>query len=188
MSFVFPNSQSIPLGVVIRKSPGVTRWAKWAWRVVDMVPGAGSTDWTVLRQQGQVTDYLAATVPLQLYPSDTEAYVHELQARSPSIYVVLNPDPARPETPWTVSLATASPYEAQDYCDSDEALVEKLPMPDGMRAWIADFVGKHHVEETFVKRKRKNMKVDGAEDGIGDPRIAQDSDVYRAPRHRREAS
>lgn len=188
MSFVFPNSQSIPLGVVIRKSPGVTRWAKWAWRVVDMVPGAGSANWTVLRQAGQVTDYLAATVPLQLFPSDTEAYVHELQARSPSIYVVLNPDPAQPETPWIVSLATASPYEAQDYCDSDEALVEKLPMPDGMRAWIADFVEKHHVEETFVKRKRKNMKVDGAEDGIGDPRIAQDSDVYRAPRRRREAS
>ncbi|MEO1919686.1 MAG: DUF3305 domain-containing protein, partial [Paracoccaceae bacterium] len=22
----------MPLGIVLRKSPGVTRWAKWVWR------------------------------------------------------------------------------------------------------------------------------------------------------------
>lgn len=187
MSFVFPNSQSIPLGVVMRKTPGVTRWAKWAWRAVDVLPGAGPARWKVLRTEGQVTDYHAATVPLELFVSDTEAYVHELQARQPSIYVILSPDETSPETPWKLSLATASPYEAQDYCDSSEVLVEKVPMPEGMLAWVADFVNRHHEEEEFVKRKRKNMNVDGDQDGIGDPRIVQDSDVYRSPRRRRES-
>ncbi|MEH6835775.1 MULTISPECIES: DUF3305 domain-containing protein [Falsihalocynthiibacter] len=185
MSFVFPNSQSIPLGVVIRKSPGVTRWAKWAWRAVGVLPGAGPAEWTVLRQEGDVTEFHAGTVPLNLYVSDTEAYVHELQTRAPSIYVVLSPDTTLPDLPWKVMLATASPYEAQDYCDSAEVQVEKIVMPEGMLAWVADFVNSHHEEEAFVKRKRRDWREDEKEDGIGDPRISQDSDVYRAPRGRK---
>jgi hypothetical protein len=79
---------------------------------------------------------------------------------------------------------TVSPYEAQDYCDSAEELVEKLPMPHGLLAWIVEFVEKHYEEEAFVKRRRKNARVDQAEDGVGDARIRQATDVYRAPRRR----
>lgn len=186
MSFVFPNSQAIPVGVVIRKSPGVTRWAKWAWRVVDVLAGAPDAQWTVLRQEDDVTDYHAGTLPLELYVSDTEAYVHELQTRDPSLYIVLSPDVSSREFPWKVTLVTASPYEGQDYCDSDEVMVERIAMPEGMKAWIGDYISRHHEEEAFVKRKRKNMRVDDVEDGIGDPRISQTSDVYRSPRRNKE--
>ncbi|WP_309503385.1 DUF3305 domain-containing protein [Roseovarius sp. ZX-A-9] len=172
---------------MIRKSPGVTRWAKWAWRVVGILPGAAPANWKVLHTHGDVTEYHAATVPLNLYVSDTEAYMHELRTREPSVYIVLSADTASPDFPWKVSLVTASPYEGQDYCDSAEVLVEKVSMPEGMHAWIADFINRHHEEETFVKRKRKNARVDDVEDGIGDPRIAQDSDVYRSPHQRRVA-
>ncbi len=55
-----------------------------------------------------------------------------------------------------------------------------------MQAWVGGFVTRHHEQEAFVKRKRKNMRVDDIEDGVGDPRISQDSDVYRSPRQRRE--
>ncbi|HEY9037478.1 MAG TPA: DUF3305 domain-containing protein [Roseovarius sp.] len=184
MTFVFPKSQSIPLGVVVRKSPGVTRWAKWAWRAVGILPGAGPAEWTVLRSEGGVTEFHAATLPLKLYVSDTEAYVHELQTREPSVYVVLSPDASSRDIPWKVTLVTASPYEAQDYCDSAEVLVEKVAMPEGMQAWIADFLTRHHEEEAFVKRKRRNWRAEDHEDGIGDARIAQDSDVYSPPRRR----
>lgn len=184
MSFVFPNAQSIPVGVVVRRSPGVTRWAKWAWRAVGVLPGAGPANWKELRRDGEVVEFHAATRPLELYVSDTEAYVHELQSRSPSIYVVLSPDDSRPGIPWKVSLVTASPYEAQDYSDSDEVMVEKIAMPDGMHAWIAAFVAQHHEEEAFVKRKRRKTDVDRVEDGVGDPRISQATDVYRAPRRK----
>lgn len=187
MSFVFPNSRSIPIGVVVRKSPGVTRWAKWAWRAVGILPGAGPADWLVLRSENDVTEYHAATLPLELYVSDTEAYVHELETREPSVYVILSPDARSQERPWRVSFVTASPYEGQDYCDSAEALVEKVPMPEGMQAWVADFVDRHHEEEVFEKRTRKNWRKDEAEDGIGDARISKDSDVYSSPRRRREA-
>ena len=160
----------------------MTRWAKHAWRASGILPGAGPADWKVLRTEGDVTEFHAATKDLTLYVSDAEAYAHELQAREPSVYVVLRPNPSSTALPWTVALVTASPYEAQDYCDSAEELVEKIPMPAGLHAWIAEFVSTHHEEEAFVKRRRKNSRVDQVEDGIGDARIRQDSDVYRAPR------
>ena len=43
---------------------------------------------------------------------------------------------------------------------------------------------KHYEEEAFVKRRRNKARVDQSQDGIGDPRIRQVSDVYRAPRRK----
>ena len=57
-------------------------------------------------------------------------------------------------------------------------------MPDGLCAWITAFVEKHYEEEAFVKRRRNKARVDQSQDGIGDPRIRQVSDVYRAPRRK----
>ena len=51
-------------------------------------------------------------------------------------------------------------------------------MPVGLIAWVRDFIENHHVEEAFVKRKRDKKRVDIQQDGIGDPRIEQISDVY----------
>lgn len=137
-----------------------------------------------MRSDGDVTEFHAATLPLTLYVSDAEAYAHELQARTPSVYIVLRQNEQSNGQPWGVALVTASPYEGQDYCDSAEELVEKVPMPEGLHAWISEFVATHYQEEAFVKRRRKNMRVDQTDDGIGDPRIQQTSDVYRAPRRK----
>jgi hypothetical protein len=152
--------------------------------VSDVLPGAKSADWKVLRTEGDVTEFHAATLPLTLYVSDAEAYAHELQSRTPSVYAVLRPTGHNRDIPWSVALVTASPYEAQDYCDSAEELVEKIPMSDGLLVWIMDFVDTHYEEEVFVKRQRKNARVDQVDDGIGDSRILQTSDVYRAPRRK----
>ncbi|MCY4496290.1 MAG: DUF3305 domain-containing protein, partial [Rhodospirillaceae bacterium] len=69
-----PCEASVPLGIVIRKSPGVTRWARWTWKVVGVLPGAGAADWRELRRESDVVEYHAATVPMELWASDTEAY------------------------------------------------------------------------------------------------------------------
>ena len=181
MQQAYRDAQTMPIGVVVRRTPGVTRWARYAWRVSAVLPGAGEADWKVLRTEGDVVEFHAATVPLTLYVSDAEAYAHELSAREPSVYAILRPVSDRPEVPWTVALVTASPYEAQDYCDSAEELVEKVPMTPGLLAWVAAFVEAHHEEEAFVKRRRDKHR-EHRQDGIGDPRISQPSDVYRAPR------
>ena len=169
----------MPLGVVIRRTLGVTRWAKYVWAATDVLPGASKASWKELRRDGEIIEYHAATLPLELFRNETEAYLHGLTAREPSIYVILRASDG--ENPLDVVLVTASPYEAQDYADSGEELVEKVPMPAGLNAWIRDFVELHHEDEVFVKRRRDKARVDLKVDGIGDARIRQTSDVYRAP-------
>lgn len=175
------RSVQMPLGVVLRRTPGVTRWAKWYWEAVAVLPGAGPARWKELRREGEAVEFHAATVPLTLWITDTEAYQVNLADSPPSIYVIIRKEPDG-DMPLTVSLATASPYEAQDYADNGEDMVEKVPMPAGLVAWVQDFTDAHHVEEEFVKRRRDKLRTDRIEDGRGDLRIRQDSDVYRAPR------
>lgn len=175
--------ETMPVGVVVRRTPGVTRWAKWAWKVVSVLPGAAQADWKELRREGESVEYHAATLTLELFSSDTEAYLVALASRVPSIVVVLREehDPEA-KAPWRPFVVTASPYEGQDYMDSGDGLIEQVPMPAGMIAWVQRFCDTHHHEEPFIKRQRDRKRVDLHEDGKGDPRIRQLSDVYRAPR------
>jgi len=172
------------LGVVLRRAPGVTRWVKHVWKAVSVLPGAGPADWKEMRRDGEVVEYHAATLPLELHRSDTEAYLHGMSAKVPAIYVVMRPSDGAQE--FDVLLVTASPYEAQDYADTGEELIEKVPMPEGLVAWVRDFVEAHHEDEVFIKRRRDKKRIDLKEDGIGDPRIRQTADVYRAPAARKE--
>lgn len=179
------TSLSLPVGVVIRRSAGVTRWSKWVWRAVAIVPGAPHSDWKELRSTETHTDFYATTMALELHRSDTEAYRIALSENPPCVFVVMRDGEA--DAPLDILMVTASPYEGQDYADSGEEIVEKVAMPDGMIAWIQEFVEKHHEDEVFVKRKRDKKRIDLVEDGVGDHRIRQTSDVYRAPvRNRKE--
>lgn len=176
---------AIPVGVVVRKTPGVTRWAKWSWTVSGVLPGAGPATWRELRREGEAVEYHAATVSLELHGAETEAYLHGLSAAQPSVFVVLREDGDGDE-PLEVVLATASPYEAQDYTDSGEEIVEKVPMPPGLVALVEDFVEDFHEDEEFVKRKRDKKRVDLTQDGIGDPRIGKAADIYASPTLKRK--
>lgn len=172
----------MPLGVVLRRSPGVTRWAKWAWRAVDVLPGAPPADWKLLQQEGDASEFHAATLDLELHRTDAEAYRVSLAMTPPSVFVVLRVgEGSAPEFDISVHAVTASAYEAQDYMDSGEEIVEPVPMPEGLVALIRDFADLHFHDEPFIKRKRDKKRIDLVQDGIGDARIRQVADVYRAP-------
>ena len=177
------------VGVVIRRTPGVTRWAKWSWRAVAVLPGAGPADWRELRREagpgGEAVEFHAATCRVEMHRAETEAYRVAISDDPPSCWVILRPS-EDPEDPQDVTVfgITVSPYEAQDYADSGEEIVERVPMPAAMIAWVADFVEAHHVDTPFVKRQRDKTRVDLSEDGKGDARIRQTSDVFRAPKRR----
>ena len=78
-----------------------------------------------------------------------------------------------------------APVDVAD--DGGEDVVEKVPMPPPLVAWVQEWTDLHFVQEPFVKRKRKRYLEDKVEDGKGDPRITQVSDVYRAPSSARKA-
>ncbi len=172
----------LAVGVVLRRRPGVTRWASEAWSAVAVLPGAGAGNWRELRREGDVVDFHAATIDLDLHRAETEAYLTALNGIPPSVFVVMRRDPGRPNARPELVTVTASAFEAQDYTDNGEDIVDRVPMPPGLEAWIGDFVKRHHREQAFIKRKRRPHMDARTEDGIGDPRVRQASDVYRSPR------
>ena len=137
---------SMPVGVTVSKTPGVTRWAKWAWKITGVIPNAAPADWRELRREGEAVEYHAGTVTLELHRADTEAYLVALSNHPPSVYAVLRKS-EKPDREYDVFAVTASAYEAQDFLDSGEDLVEQVPMPRGLVSWVWDFVEKHHTEE-----------------------------------------
>jgi len=177
---VTEKSITLPVGVVVRRMPGVTRWAKWSWRAVAVLPGAAPARWVEMRRDGEAVEYHAGTVPMTLYRTDTEAYLTALSTDPPSVYVVLRPSQGD-DAPLDIVSVTSSPFEAQDYTDSGEEIVEPVVMPPGLVAWVRAFCDRHHEDEVFIKRKRDRKRVDLKEDGRGDARIRQVADVYRAP-------
>lgn len=179
-----PNQhRTMQLGVVLRRLPGVTRWASYSWKAVAVLPGAAQANWQEMRREGDAVEYHAATLSLDLHGAETEAYLHGLSAEVPSVYVVMRESEG--DDPLDVLLVTASPYEAQDYTDSGEEIVEKVAMPEGLLAWVQDFVTAFHEDEVFIKRKRDKKRIDLTQDGIGDPRIASAADIYASPARQR---
>lgn len=174
----------MPVGVVVQRRPGVTRWAKYAWKATALLPGAGSADWKEIRRDGDIVEFHAATLTMELHRTETEAYIETLNAADPKAFVVLRAATDH-ERPFDLFLVTVSAYEAQDYGDSSEDVVEPVPMTPGLIAWVRDFIEAHHVETPFKKRRRDRKDIDLVEDGIGDARIRQTADVYRAPTGRR---
>ena len=132
------DCERLPIGVVLTRQRIGHPWQEFSWHATEVIPGAPKvTEWRLLRQDEAKAAYLAATLPLDLYPSETADYRYNLSQRQPVIYTVLRSDAddaGRPIRPFHV---TASPAEAQDYLDGDE-LVDAVPMPDEVAAWVQD--------------------------------------------------
>ena len=65
---------SMPMGIIVSRFPGVTRWATEIWKPWGRVPGADIAHWVELRTEGDITLFHARTLSLDLYRSDVEAY------------------------------------------------------------------------------------------------------------------
>lgn len=151
----------MPLGVVIEKRKVDHKWIDWAWKPVAIIPGAGPVeDWKEIASGDGWTHYHADTLTLTLYRSDTEAYQVNLVDSQPSIYAVLreNDDDTDGSRPYRAHMVTASPFEAQDFEDTGEDIIERIPMTEALFAWVQAFVEEHHVDVEFVKRKRREVR------------------------------
>ena len=135
-------------------------WQDEVWKPVAVFQTDDLTiSWKVMLEGEGVTQYHAATVPLNLHRKETEALNLNLEGDNEGeIYVILcEEDNKSAQMPYYVHLVTASSYEAQDYMDTGEYIIEKVPMPESVAALIAAFANEHHVEEKFIKRKRDKL-------------------------------
>ncbi|MEX0605605.1 MAG: DUF3305 domain-containing protein [Marinobacter sp.] len=174
--------RELKIGAVVRRKPGVTQWARDNWKPTAVLPGAPDAFWKELVRDGEVVDYHAGTVTMELFRADVEGYLVSLNMAAPSVWVIMDRDQTnRSPSGWVVSAVTASAHEALDALDSGESQVEAVPIPESLAAWIKEFIDMHYIEEPFKKRRRDEVRIDGIEDGKGDARISQESDVFRSP-------
>jgi hypothetical protein len=165
------RSIRMALGVVVERRELDNRWQPWAWKAVAVIPGAPPVDtWRELVRGERFVRWHAATLPLELHRTETEGYRANLSGRVPAIYVVLRavqPSPSTAGNDVCPFAVTASPYDAEGYMEGDD-LVEAVPMPHGLIAWVRAFVERHHVDQPFVKRKRAKAADRGTEGRASD--------------------
>lgn len=153
------RSETLPLGVVLERRRSRHPWQDFAWRAVELLPGAPARDprgdWLTLREEGdgEAALFHAGTLPLELFRKDTAELKMNLEQREPLVYVVLRRGTG--DRPLVPLLVTANVMEAELYSVSGEEQVDGVPMPAPVRALVEAFVAQHHVEQPFYKRQRK---------------------------------
>lgn len=155
------RSTTLDVGVVIERRALKSRWQKESWYPVAIIAGGAELpDWSEMVRGEGWTRYYAGRLPLILHRKDTHAYREALASEPPHAYVVLRENDDDIEHPYRPLLVTASPYEAECYIEHGNDIVEKVPLENALVAWLANFVDRHHVEEPFYKRKRKDYRKD----------------------------
>ena len=153
---------SLPLGIIVEKRKSAHPWADWSWRPVAVFPSAGDgAPWQPMVEEADCVRYHAGTLPLTLHRKETEALRLNLMLDEPELYVVLaEAEDPRSDFPYEPHVVTASSYDAQDYGDAGDYIIEKVAMPEAVAALIQAFVEEHHVEEKFIKRRRDKLKLE----------------------------
>ena len=157
------RSTSITVGVVIAREATDHPWQDFRWRPVDILIGKPELKpGTIIAEDCAQTQFYGGSFIIELHRKATSGYLVNLENEPPVIYVVLREaedDEADNALPFVVANVTVSPFEAQDFLDTGEDIVEPLAMPSSLVAWIERFVATHHEEETFIKRKRDKINV-----------------------------
>ena len=143
----------IPVGVVVERRKAKSPWVDFVWRPVAVLPGVpDAAPWTVLDSDADRMTFYGGAAEIELYRSDVPAYWANLATDAALLWVVLRPTGLEP--PYEIAAVTADPGEGEAFTGSATDVVETVPMPEPVRATLAEFVAHHHVEHPFVKRRR----------------------------------
>lgn len=143
----------IPVGVVVERRKAISPWADFIWRPVAVLGGVPDTaPWTSLGSAGETARFYAGAAEIELYRTETDNYLRNLESAAPSLWVAMNPTGGEP--PYEIAAVTADPAEGEGRTEPGSGLVEAVAMPETVRDVIAAFVAQHHVEHVFEKRQR----------------------------------
>lgn len=154
------------VGVVLARRPATSVWAEEAEIATPhaVLPDAPALEpGASLGRAGEASLSYLGSAELTLWRRETGHYRDNLASGAPKLWVALDRD----GTQWRVHLVTANPYEGESLADSPGLVLEAVPMPADIAVDLAAFIEAHHVEETFVKRKRDKARRDGGPRGPG---------------------
>ena len=159
----------IAVGVVVERRRATSPWIDHVWRPVVVLAGVPETaPWTRLAGDANVATFYAGAAEIALYRSDTTGYRDNLASGAPALWVVLRATGGEP--PFEIAIVTADPAEGEAFTETGTELVERVPMPETVRATLAAFVAEHHVERPFYKRERSRADPEA----LGRRRIPED--------------
>ena len=145
-------SESRTVGVVVERRRTGNVWQPELWSAVAVLPGRPDVaPWTVLDAGEGWTRSYAGAAEVALFASETDNYKHNLDGPQPAIFVILRRDG---EPGLRLLAVTVDPGEIDAHSDAGDDLIEALPLPPDLAAWMRDFVERHHVERPFHKRQR----------------------------------
>jgi hypothetical protein len=144
----------ITVGVVVERRKARSMWVDLLWRPVSVFVGNPSAaPWTPLDAESDTTLFYAGQAVIELHRTETTNYRDNLASGAPALWVALQP--AASQQPYDILAVTADPAEGEAFTDAGSYLVEAVPMPAEVVEAIVQFLGEHHVERPFVKRRRQ---------------------------------
>jgi hypothetical protein len=147
------NPERREVGVIAEWQAVENAWSDHRWRVTGLLPGAAAAPpWTLLSETPALRRYFAGNAELLLFPLETDTLKHNIDGPQPAVYVFLRMTQAAPGM--ALLGATVCAGEAQAHADTGADLVEAVPMPPDITAWVAEFVARHHVDRPAYRRRR----------------------------------
>ena len=154
------------LGVVVERRKARSMWVDFLWRPVSVFVGTPSAaPWTPLDTELETALFYAGQAVIELHRTESTYYRDNLACDTPRLWVVLSPTGSDP--PYELLTVTADPAEGEGFTDAGNNLVETVPMPQDILAIVGQFIATHHVERSFIKRRRQPAEFGRQKDGQG---------------------
>ena len=186
----------IAVKIIFEKKILNNKWQSHEWEIYDLVlmdmksgdgyPPINNVEILPLRnfdeerKKSNLKNYFFAEASIDLHRAEAEAYAENLQSSDPAIYIVLREgfyddeiEESFEDDDIDVHLAevSLSPYNIQDYEDSGEDIIKKVPLDGPISDLLEKFVEQHFKPEEFIKRKRDRAKIDENISRGGDQRL-----------------
>ncbi|MGC2855762.1 DUF3305 domain-containing protein [Novispirillum sp. DQ9] len=150
--------ETLPVWVVAERRVLAGPWPTTRWTVTAVGPGtADMAPGTVLERGDGWERLYMGTAPLRLYAGETANYLHALRAERPTLAVILRRAEGDGMRLLTV---TVDPGEVDVHADSGDDLIEAVPLPRAIGAWVRNFVAAHHVDRPVWRRRRDSADPD----------------------------
>ncbi|RZJ26571.1 MAG: DUF3305 domain-containing protein [Haliea sp.] len=162
---------SLQVAVIMRRERIDNRWQPWRWMLGDVVPheAAFGSEARLLYKSEDEERWLHPAFTVELFRDDAEGYYLNATTSAPCWFVLwrMEEEPgvaaepiARPE------MVSLSYHDAGRWLDAQET-VEQVAAPEGVVAWMREFVEVHYVQEP--KRRQRPQSFRGLQDRFGQP-------------------
>ena len=153
--------ERFPVTVIMRGTPGSSRWAGENWDAVAVVVGERQAS----AKEGQperhgVRYRYYDGLEIRLFEDEVESYYHNMMSPKPGCYVIARLDEEMDNPVPEPFLVTLSFDQANAYAESDDP-VYAVEIPAELYRWGEAFVLQHYAPEKKRKRKLHNWKQDG---------------------------